>query len=585
MLVFDHITKTAGTTFNESYVHVAFPRNERFILTGDGEAHIRDLNRLLDMSSEERRHLRMVGGHGIENFRFVEEPCSRHVSIIREPVQRTISHYRHFLDVPDSEAAARAEFGDRISLTDFIQYAVPDNVQARLILGSDYASLNDDIAIERRLNERFFIVGLTEDFVGFIFYLHLRADLPLCLFNNRNVRHGRIVTPSEAELDLISKRNSFDSRLYKIVRDVFYSRLNQIMTTSDEALLERFCERLNIYRDRTLNDPSQSVALLKQPQSWAALDDYRAVFLESPPEWPERELVEPVNLTHCFVIEGCDFNRNWQLTTRPAKGDFAVLVPWKLPGSEPKRARALRVLVHVTEGQLGVFLADRESKSPLSPEFHIQSTSETVEIRIPIPQTANSGYLTFRNQSSAGISRARIVSVALIEGEDGESTPIKTESTISTWKAAEQSDEQASGHRRQMVPLWNFTGCGDAMLMVKDGGLALITDTAQWSYAAQARLAIPGIEQNQRSISVRLKVESGLLGIGWLNSQGDGWVTRTSAQPVAEFQEARLVIPAGTEGGALVLDNWSEEGATRAFVREVSIVPIPDDSEMDLSSP
>ena len=53
LLVFEHIPKTAGTTFRRSYLTAALPSAERWIL-GGGETNARDRDRFLSLPAAKR---------------------------------------------------------------------------------------------------------------------------------------------------------------------------------------------------------------------------------------------------------------------------------------------------------------------------------------------------------------------------------------------------------------------------------------------------------------------------------------------------------------------------------------------------
>src|SRR5579875_2500135 len=242
MLVFEHIPKTAGTTFIEC-LEAAFPAEERFIVSNKPGEYERDFEQLMRMPKSERRKLRVIAGHFLEMFRLVE-PEARYISIVRDPIQRVISEYRHFLDDPNTNPWARKQFGDHISLQDYAYHASEPNRLAKILLSANYEGLTD-AEIKKRLHERFHVIGLTEDFISFVMYLHLTEDMPLCLFNDKNVRrHHHTVELKKADIEAIQQRNSLDIRLYEIIRDDFSARYGRLMTPEIQALAERYRERL-----------------------------------------------------------------------------------------------------------------------------------------------------------------------------------------------------------------------------------------------------------------------------------------------------------------------------------------------------
>jgi hypothetical protein len=103
--------------------------------------------------------------------------------------------------------------------------------------------------------------------------------------------------------------------------------------------------------------------------------------------------------------------------------------------------------------------------------------------------------------------------------------------------------------------------------------VALVTDPRQWAFSAESAFDIPGIESETRIIRISLKVESGALGVGWLQENGSAWVARGSATASSTATELDLIIPAHTGGGKLIFDNWTEAGEpARGIIRGLKII-------------
>ena len=131
------------------------------------------------------------------------------------------------------------------------------------------------------------------------------------------------------------------------------------------------------------------------------------------------------------------------------------------------------------------------------------------------------------------------------------------------------------------IPLGEIAALNSCSRIAESGGITLITNPQQWSYGAQAQFDIPGIDGCSRVIAISLRVEAGMLGIGWLARDGRDWVTRASAGSNATSTEVCLTIPAGTIGGKLVFDNWTAGGEpARGHIRSIKILAVPN-AEMD----
>src|SRR5579863_5208047 len=88
--------------------------------------------------------------------------------------------------------------------------------------------------------------------------------------------------------------------------------------------------------------------------------------------------------------------------------------------------------------------------------------------------------------------------------------------------------------------------------------------------AARAQIDLPGIAAGPCVVRTRIAVDSGTLGVGWL--VGSTWIARACVEPAQGEIELELVVPAGTPGGALAFDNWTEDGRpARAVLRGIAV--------------
>src|SRR5579875_3271628 len=543
MLVFEHIPKTAGTTFIEC-LEAAFPAEERFIVSNKPGEYERDFEQLMRMPKSERRKLRVI------------------------------SEYCHFLDDPNTNLRAREQFGDHARLLDYACHASQPNRLAKILLNTNHEELTDT-EIKERLQERFHVIGLTEDFVSFVVYLHLTEGMPLCLYNNKNVRrHHHTIEPKEADLEAIRKRNSLDVRIYEIIRDDFSARYSRLMTPEMQALAERYRERLNLHRERTRfyspDNPPSAVALKKTPESWAAKDDYQAVFQALPPPWPEAPLLVslPDWASEKYLERGCTLRRNgstWQFKTSEQLYSVGLVMPLALPSFPSKHRPAIKIAIQVEQGRLGIYVFDFGHKAMLTRKIEVLPSSDVVEVRLDLPTRFSGGVLCIQNLYSS-FSQAIIRSIAIID-----QGPSLTATEFASVQPTEPEDQQQEVPQRA-VPIWKLKSMNNAAVWVKQGAIVLETPSQQWAYAASTCFPLPEIDKTEQVVKVRLKVETGVLGLGWVNEDNSAWITRTSAKPTPEFQDVSLVIPAGTKGGTLIFDNWTEGGLpARAVIQAIWI--------------
>jgi hypothetical protein len=273
LLVFDHIPKTAGTTFRRSYLIAALPRDERLILSG-GEKNADELARFISLSAEQRRRVRIVAGHNADALR-EHVPDARFLTIVRDPVDRAVSSYLHARFHPGGEALWSDVRDVEMGLGQFVRKYMPPDAQSAQLLGEGRF---DEAAMKRRLRERYALVGYTEAFDQFVFMLHVLEAFPLCLYNNRLVRTERhaYVAPAE-DLAVVKEWNAQDTLLHTVVRDEFQQRV-QRLPSGTRAIMGRYLEALARFRHATGGDPARWLRLDESARDKETPDAVEFVF-------------------------------------------------------------------------------------------------------------------------------------------------------------------------------------------------------------------------------------------------------------------------------------------------------------------
>ena len=106
-LVFIHIPKTAGTSLRRAMGH-AYAPSERLYLYDAPHLEGAMLRReFLELPAERRAGLRFVMGHFVYGVHRSIPHNSRYVTILRDPVERVVSHYYHYLQVVDANKSSR----------------------------------------------------------------------------------------------------------------------------------------------------------------------------------------------------------------------------------------------------------------------------------------------------------------------------------------------------------------------------------------------------------------------------------------------------------------------------------------------
>lgn len=290
--IFDHIFKTAGTTFHSAYLPAAFRSEERFVVRGYLTANAEDLKSLAELAPEEKQKLKMIAGHHTGWLR-PSFPHAKYFTLIRNPIDRAISAYLHAKYFQDADSLIGKHMREKnIGLSDFVAenffskivekhirdqgISVPGmmendmfarkyanfvslhNRQAETLLGPVASSveLSDSDSIREVIRSRFLVIGYSEKFELFLFFLHRSEGFPLVLFNNFLVRKEREnFRPSIGDIDTIKKLNVVDCRLYEIVKADFGRRIAEIWDDECDRLFMSYLAALEEFRTRTGGDP------------------------------------------------------------------------------------------------------------------------------------------------------------------------------------------------------------------------------------------------------------------------------------------------------------------------------------------
>jgi len=228
-----HIPKTAGTTLGSL---LSFHYGDRYQRVDMSGVHVAVTAEGLaasrhgaDGTSEPFDRFELspgveaASGHVPVGLLDLVPPAERHVTILRDPVERTLSQYYHLVG---RRAAWRHEWlpapTPDLRLTDAIgeRSYIPDNLQTRMLCG--LASVEEPLpadAVERAtsaLRDRFTYVGTTERFDELVALLNLDLGWPAVVGDRARVNATRPrghEVPVE-EIRLAEEANALDRRVY-----------------------------------------------------------------------------------------------------------------------------------------------------------------------------------------------------------------------------------------------------------------------------------------------------------------------------------------------------------------------------------
>ena len=229
MIVFSHIPKTAGTSFNITL--------RRYFGTRLMAAQFRPrsgstLYRYEDLVEDSRIYpqLQCVSGHSVKPFHDFREwnERMRWFTFLRDPVSRFISHYIHQQTGSDRKY--------HLDMPAWAKRFQRSNWCVRMIAGEE------DVAAARQiLEEKFSCVGLVEQFAisvrMFVSTFALqRFDMttpqPRMVARNPGLKHD-ILANLESYGDLIQEQNALDQQLYDYVLSSIWPKQEALLKQSD----------------------------------------------------------------------------------------------------------------------------------------------------------------------------------------------------------------------------------------------------------------------------------------------------------------------------------------------------------------
>jgi hypothetical protein len=201
----------------------------------------------------DRSRARVVAGHTVFGIHEAIPHPSTYITLLRDPVALTISHYRF---VQRSPRHFLHEAAMKMSLSEFVDSGVSletDNSQARAISGDTHTPFGRcseemyGVAVEN-LASHFSVVGVTERFDQTLALLQISFGWNQLRYVPVNVSpgHQRRASPDPATLELIEGRNRFDRRLHQRAAE----RIDEAFSSSgvDAETLARLRRRNALYR-------------------------------------------------------------------------------------------------------------------------------------------------------------------------------------------------------------------------------------------------------------------------------------------------------------------------------------------------
>ena len=221
-VIFLHVPKTAGTTLNR-LIEWEYRLSEMYsvdpVLFHWSAAHLRKLPR------RRLQRTRMFKGHMLFGLHEILPQPATYITVLRDPVERVLSafYYMRTYKLHPLYWKFRRE---NWTLEQFVERTTRHNVQCKIMAGAEYNSPCTNEILEKaksHLQQHFSVVGLSERFEESLALLKLRFGWQLKSYSTFNVTRSRPKKGdlSQATLDAITTRNSFDLILYRHASERF----------------------------------------------------------------------------------------------------------------------------------------------------------------------------------------------------------------------------------------------------------------------------------------------------------------------------------------------------------------------------
>jgi Sulfotransferase family. len=257
LIAFLHVPKTAGTTLN-SILSREYAPDECYEIMMRGMAWIppraailrRPLISLskvfrLRTAVRTRRELRLVHGHFDLSIAKHLPGDTRFFTLLRDPVERAISHYYHYRRRAIDRLhplAMRSTLKEWVGGCGIVEM---DNGQTRRLAGEMNLPFGrvTPAMLERAISRlaRFAVVGVTERFDESLILLRRAFGWRVRPASAQNVGENRPprVDVSEEALEAIERCNRFDRELYRFASDLFEARVSSVNAGKARLVEER----------------------------------------------------------------------------------------------------------------------------------------------------------------------------------------------------------------------------------------------------------------------------------------------------------------------------------------------------------
>ena len=226
-VIFLHVPKTAGTTLNR-LIEWEYPLFEIYSI--DPVFFRWSASHLWRLPTRRLKKTRMFKGHMLFGLHAILPQPATYITVLRDPIDRVISAF-YFMRSYTLHPLYWKFRREKWTIEDFVRRLPRENVQCKILAGAEYdAPCTEKIFEQAKENlfRHFSVVGLSERFEESLALMKLRFGWKLERYSSFNVTRARPKKHdlSQATLDLIVAKNSFDLALYECAAKTFQTVIN-----------------------------------------------------------------------------------------------------------------------------------------------------------------------------------------------------------------------------------------------------------------------------------------------------------------------------------------------------------------------
>jgi len=234
ILAFVHIEKAAGTTLIH-LLRANFFLNHCDVaplsIKSSGVFNSKDLLTFFRLNPA----LRSMAGHAIQPLSDLEKvaPNIRYITLLRDPVQRYLSNFQYAVE----------KQGRDVSFENFLKQEWYQNFQTKKLAGSE----NVEVA-KRMLREKFFAIGLMEQFDEFLILLKRKLEPFIFRIGYKSLNIGNRTSRLRKDInkkihkyrEIILQNNAIDMELYNFAKKVIIPKEKEAYGKDFEADVRRY---------------------------------------------------------------------------------------------------------------------------------------------------------------------------------------------------------------------------------------------------------------------------------------------------------------------------------------------------------